>query len=221
MAKKPELDPALAAILAQNNVELDKEEEYKETPEQTHFRGEGVLYALEYPLSPRVTKVCKQCKNPFLANYNGTAHCSQECLVRNLREHFGIAWVPNQKSKLERWQIKAPPAVIPLAALQAMKVIVAQAEADLGYPLPIPDVKPFVVQYPYFGKVSVASESDYKLPASVALPGSVSTQPLEPHSSQSLPHESLSDKTEKEAQSQEQNQSKPDDDPFGEIFADL
>lgn len=223
MGRKPKLDPVLQAILDNNNIKLDKEIEYKETKESTHFRGEGVLYALEYPKSPRVTKVCKGCGDPFVTPYNGVSYCSRECMIVKLRSTFGIEWIPHEKSRREIFSVTAPPAIIPLAAIQAMKLIVAQAEADLGYPLPIPQVQPFVVKYPYFGgKPSAASEEDYKLPASVLLPSSASLLSPDDPQNQEIPlDEDSLDNFEKEAQFQEPIELVEFADPLGDLFADL
>jgi hypothetical protein len=186
---------------------LPDADEKKDPPERIRFRGEAVLYALEYPLSPRVTKRCQECKEPFLTMYKSVGYCSNECAVIHLRKHFGIAWKPNSLRK-EKWQIQAEPKTIPLKALQAMKAIVAQAEADLGFELVLPEILPFVPKSPYYRSQdnSAESEEDYRI--------SVSPEPLERRLEslsslasleQSVPPSS--DNSEKKVQSQEPEQS--------------
>jgi hypothetical protein len=139
--------------------------------------------------------------------YKSVGYCSNECAVIHLRKHFGIAWKPNSLRK-EKWQIQAEPKTIPLKALQAMKAIVAQAEADLGFELVLPEILPFVPKSPYYRSQdnSAESEEDYRI--------SVSPEPLERRLEslsslasleQSVPPSS--DNSEKKVQSQEPEQS--------------
>jgi hypothetical protein len=230
MAKKPALDPALAAILAANGLgeaveDVEKEKEYADSPEQIKFRGIGVLYALEYPLSPRVTKTCKResCGSVFLTNYNAVGYCSNECLQKDLSDRYGIKWEPNERGRKERWEVRVPPQIIPMQALRAMKAIVNQAELDLGHPIEIGvSQKPFSVKYPYFGELGdAASESDYKLPALAESPSSASLSEQAPHSLQSLPSSHSLDTTEKTVQSQAPELPVEHDDLFEDLFADL
>jgi hypothetical protein len=173
------VDDKIAELLAKHGVKkeefdiLPDEEEKKDPPERVRFRGEAVLYALEYPLSPRVTKRCKECNEPFLTLYKSVGYCGNECAVIHLRKHFGIAWRPSRDRRKEKWEIQAEPKTIPLKALQAMKAIVAQAEADLGYSIALPEILPFVPKSPYYRNQdnSAASEEDYRI--------SVSPEPLE------------------------------------------
>ena len=171
MAKKNADNDAVAALLAKYGVSqtdfetMPDAEEKKDSPERVAFRGEGVLYALEFPLSPRITKVCKECRDPFLSYYKAVAYCSQECTIRALRTHFGINWKPNRELKKERWETRGEPRLIPLKALQAMKAIVAQAEADLGFELVLPEIQSFVPKETYFSQqdTSYASEADFQI----------------------------------------------------------
>jgi hypothetical protein len=238
--KKVAIDPEVAALLAKHNVKapvIDEEvaDYSNETPETQRFRAEGILYSLEYPLSPRVTKVCKreECKRPFLSNYAAVAYCGNECLALDLRQHFGIAWVPHNRVKKEKWEVRAPAQIIPLQALLAMKTIVAQAEADLGYQLELPvDVKPFVVKYPYFGERSASSQEEYRLPApsqseleryQAATHSSASESQPAFEIPQTQNHVS-SQSPESPAPQSEQEKESPDktlDDPFADLFAGL
>lgn len=171
MPKKNADNDAVAALLAKYGVSqtefevMPDAEEKKDPPERVAFRGEAVLYALEYPLSPRITKVCKECKDPFSSYYKAVAYCSQDCTIRALRRHFGINWKPNRELKKERWETRGEPRLIPLKALQAMKAIVAQAEADLGFELVLPEIRPFVPKETYFSQqdTSYASEEDFRI----------------------------------------------------------
>lgn len=240
MKRVAAIDPEVAALLAKHNVKapvIDEEvaDYSNETPETQRFRAEGILYSLEYPLSPRVTKVCKreECKRPFLANYASVAYCGNECLALDLRQHFGIAWVPHNRVKKEKWEVRAPAQIIPLQALLAMKTIVAQAEADLGYQLELPvSVEPRVVEYPYFGKRSVSSEQAYRLPEpsqseqdrylGTLLGSAYESQPA----SEILPtqNHASSQSPESPAPQSEQEKQSPDKilvDPFADLFAGL
>ena len=195
-------------------------EEKKDPPEHVRFRGEAVLYALEYPLSPRITRECKECKEPFLTAYKGWAYCGNSCATIHLKRHFGLAWRPNRELSRERWERGGETGTIPLKALQAMKAIVAQAEADLGYELVLPEIQPFVPKSTYFRSqdIRAKSEEDYRI--------SVSPEPLERQleslSSLVSLEESVppsSDKTETKVQSQEPKQSSAYVDPFESLFS--
>lgn len=237
MKKVAALDPEVAALLAKHNVKapvVDPEvEEYSnESPETQRFRAEGILYSLEYPLSPRVTKTCKrqECGRPFLANYASVAYCGNECLALDLRQHFGIAWVPHNRVKKEKWEVRAPAQIIPLQALLAMKTIVAQAEADLGYQLELPvSIEKRVVKYPYFGERSVSSEEEYRLPAPSQSELDRYQAALSPEVSQSqqlseIPqiqnHVSLGSPESSALSLEQEPQSQPFD-PFADLFGDL
>jgi hypothetical protein len=139
----------LAAILAQfnvSNVEPEtvhgapvKPEELDDPPQRVAFRGQAVLRSLEYPSEERLTKVCKysECGNVFTSNYHSVAYCSMLCMEHELKKHFGLAWRPHARIKKERWEVQAEPEMIPMRALQAMKMIVARVESDLGRPIEI------------------------------------------------------------------------------------
>lgn len=220
------VDKKIAELLAKHGVDkkefdiLPDEDEKKDPPEQVRFRGEAVLYALEYPLSPRITRVCKECKEPFLATYKGWAYCSNACATTHLKKYFGLAWRPNREQNRERWERDGYTGTIPLKALQAMKAIVAQAEADLGYELVLPEIRPFVPKSPYYPSQDTrfASEEDYRI--------SVSPEPLEVRleslSSLASLEEQVplsSDNSEKKVQSQEQEESSDSFDPFESLFS--
>lgn len=229
-AKVAPLDPELAALLAKHNIkpaEVDAEvaAESIDPPDMIRFRAEGALYSLEYPLSRMLTRKCKWCKDPFRTNYQGQAYCGNACMASHLREKFGIAWTPANKVKKERWEIRVPAQVIPLQALLAMKTIVAQAEADLGYPLELPvDVKPFSLKFPYFGEKEVSSVEEYRLPEPSQLekdrylealgwPASDKHEAPIPYASESL-----------ETQvplSEPVTETKEESDPFDDIFSGL
>jgi hypothetical protein len=220
------VEDKIAELLAKHGVDkkefdiLPDAEEKKDPPEHVRFRGEAVLYALEYPLSPRITRECKECKEPFLTVYKGWAYCCNECAITHLKKYFGIAWRPNRELSRERWERGGEPRTIPLKALQAMKAIVAQAEADLGYSIALPEIRPFVPKSTYFHSQdnSASSEEDYRI--------SVSPEPLEVQlgtlSSLILLEEQVppsSDKTEKKVQSQEPMQPSQYVDPLAELFS--
>jgi hypothetical protein len=223
------IEDRIAELLAKHGASkedfdiLPDPEEKKDPPELVQFRGEAVLYALEYPLSPRVTKVCSSCKEPFQSYYKSVGHCSQECRVRALREHFGLAWSPNRELKKEKWEVRAEPRTIPLKALQAMKAIVAQAEADLGYSIVLPEIQPFVPKSSYWRNQDTAfsSENDFRISVS-PIPLEQNLEELQSLVSQSdealLSVPSL-DRTGKTAQSPELSESEPSSDPLADLFA--
>lgn len=220
------IDKKVAELLAKHGVKKEEFDtlpdagEKKDPPEMVRFRGEAVLYALEYPLSPRITRKCKECEEPFLTVYKGWAYCSNECCVTHLKKFFGLSWRPNLQMRQERWERGGATGTIPLKALQAMKAIVAQAEADLGYSIALPEIQPFVPKSTYFRSQdnSANSVEDYRI--------SVSPEPLEVQletlSSLVSQEESVlpsSDNSEKKVQSQEPEQSFASSDPLAELFA--
>lgn len=162
---------ALEDIFAQYGVEMpaettvEQERAMDETAEAQRLEGEWLLYSLKYPLSPRLTKLCARCGEPFQTNYQGMAHCSNKCCILELREKFGLDWKPANRRDKERWEPRIPASVIPSAALRAMKMLVAQAEADLGRPLDLGvPVQPYVLERPFRGSREMVSESTYSLP---------------------------------------------------------
>lgn len=223
------IEDRIAELLAKHGASkedfdiLPDPDEKKDPPELVQFRGEAVLYALEFPLSPRVTKVCKQCEEPFQSYYKSVGWCSQECRIRALREHFGLSWSPNRELKKEKWEVRAEPRTIPLKALQAMKAIVAQAEADLGYSLVLPEIQPFVPKATYWRNQDTAFSSEAEFRISVSpTPLDQSLEELQSLVSQSdvvpLSVPSL-DKTETKVQSPEPIESEALSDPLAELFA--
>lgn len=219
------LDTKVAELLAKHGVAkeefdmLPDAEEKKDPPAHVRFRGEAVLYALEYPLSPRITRECKECKEPFLTVYKGWAYCGNSCAVTHLKKYFGLAWRPNRELNRERWERDGQTKTIPLKALQAMKMIVAQAEADLGYSLVLPEIQPFVPKSSYFQSqdTSASSEEDYRISVS-PVPLEVQLESLSSLVSLEEPVLPSSDKTETKVQSQEPKQSSHYVDPFGSLF---
>jgi hypothetical protein len=144
-----EANAMLAAILAEHGVKNSDPEtthgepvratELDDTPQRVAFRGQAVLRSLEFPSEARLTKICKNedCKNVFVSNYHSVAYCSILCMEVKLKRHFGLAWTPHARIKKERWEVRAEPEMIPMRALQAMKMIVSRVEADLGHPIEI------------------------------------------------------------------------------------
>jgi hypothetical protein len=144
-----EANAMLAAILAEHGVKNTEPEtthgtpvtanELDDSPQRVAFRGQAVLRSLEFPSEERLTKVCKNedCGNVFVSNYHSVAYCSVLCMEIKLKKHFGLAWTPHARIKKERWEVRAEPEMIPMRALQAMKMIVARVEADLGRPIEI------------------------------------------------------------------------------------
>jgi hypothetical protein len=148
-AAEQEANAMLAAILAEHGIKNTEPEtthgppvtanELDDNPQRVAFRGQAVLRSLEFPSEERLTKVCKykECGNVFVSNYHSVAYCSVLCMEIELKKHFGLAWTPHARIKKERWEVRAEPEMIPMKALQAMKMIVARVEADLGHPIEI------------------------------------------------------------------------------------
>jgi hypothetical protein len=206
---------ALEDIFAQYGAEVpptlsaDIEEAMDDTPEEIRLEGEWMLYSLKYPLSPRITKTCSRCGEPFQTNYNGVGNCSNRCVIEELREKFGLLWTPGNRKNKEKWETRVPASIIPYSALRAMKKLVVQAEADLGKPIEIGvSVEKFVLPIPSrVGQRASVSESTYKLP-DLAEPEKAS-EPLPVHPSHSP-----------EALVQEDSVPEPpSEDPFAELFS--
>lgn len=174
-----EANAMLAAILAEHGIqnpepetthgEPVKSHELDDTPQRVLFRGQGVLRSLEMPTEERLTKVCKyeDCGNVFTSNYYSVAYCSILCCERALKKHYGLAWTPHARIRKERWEVRAEPEMIPMRALQAMKMIVARVEADLGRPIEI-DSQAFS-QIPS-GLLKPETEKESKSPSASELP---------------------------------------------------
>jgi hypothetical protein len=209
----------LAALAAKYNVETDElESENDDAPERVKFRGEALLYALEYPLQPRVTHECKECGDPFSSYYKNECYCSRLCLIRALRK-VGIEWKPNGNLRKESWERRAEPKQIPLKALQAMKAIVAQAEADLGYEIVLPEIAAFVPKQTYFPTLEQPRELESYRIAVSPTPEAHSVE-AEPSSASSLPQDQTSGNSAVlSAQSPEPIQSSQEPDPLEELFA--
>lgn len=220
------VEDKIAELLAKHGVAkeefdmLPDDEEKKDPPEHVRFRGEAVLYAMEYPLSPRITRECKECKEPFLALYKGWAYCSNGCSVTHLKKCFGLSWRPNRELQRERWERGGETATIPLKALQAMKAIVAQAEADLGYSIVLPEIQPFVPKQPYYPHqdIRASTEEDYRISVS-PIPLEVQLESLSSLVSQEEPAPLSSSTTGKTVQSLGQEQPSAELDPWAELFS--
>lgn len=121
------------------NGEPVQSHELDDPPQRVMFRGQGVLRSLEYPNEARLTRVCKSpdCGAYFVTNYYSVAYCSILCMEQDLKKYFGLAWKPHARIKKERWEVQAEPEMIPMQALQAMKMIVTRVETDLGRPIEI------------------------------------------------------------------------------------
>lgn len=154
MAKKPtavELETAamLRALLAEHGVVQPEDslivhesdpvtaQELDDSPQRQMFHAQAVVKSLEHPTEFRITQKCKECGDPYTTNYRATAYCSMLCAELHLKKHFGLAWRPHARIKKERWEVLAEPEIVPLKALQAMKLILTRVEADLGHPIEI------------------------------------------------------------------------------------
>lgn len=111
--------------------------ELDDKPQRVLFHGQAVLRSLEHPTETRLTKVCKECGDPFTSNYHSVAYCSTLCCEIACKRDFGLAWTPHSRIKKQKWEVRAEPEIVSLQALKAMKLIVAKVEADLGRPIEI------------------------------------------------------------------------------------
>lgn len=207
-----EANAMLAAILAEFNVakpepetthgEPVKSHELDDTPQRVLFRGQGVLRSLEMPTEERLTKVCKyeDCGNVFTSNYYSVAYCSILCCEQELKKTYGLAWTPHARIRKERWEVRAEPEMIPMRALQAMKMIVARVEADLGRPIEIDEQA--------FSRIPQGILKESELSSASELPEAL------PESPQHLP----SDKSKDQVQSV--RLSVEEDDSLSWLFAD-
>lgn len=145
------LDPWLANLLAsqgigQTEVKVAKEQHDKvrkttpteedmlDSAQRTQFRGEGVVRSLECPLAEKIVKECKRkgCGRVFATNYTAVGYCSMRCTELDLKERFGMAWIPHRDMQRERWEIRTEPYIITEEALIAMKLLVQDVENRLG-----------------------------------------------------------------------------------------
>lgn len=148
-AAEKEAAEMIAALLKEHGVELPEQaltvheaepvqaHELDDSPQRQMFHAQAVVKSLEHPTEFRITQRCKECGDPYTTNYRATAYCSMLCAEFNLKKHFGLAWRPHARIKKERWEVLAEPEIVPLKALQAMKLILTRVEADLGHPIEI------------------------------------------------------------------------------------
>lgn len=146
-----EANSFLADLLAQHGIKTPESvltvehgdpvtsKELDDSPQQVMFHAQGVLRSLDCPTEVRLTRICKndECRDIFATNYASVAYCSNLCCAYDLKKYFGMSWKPNARIKKETWEIRTEPEIIPMRALQAMKMIVDRVELDLGHPIPI------------------------------------------------------------------------------------
>ena len=124
-------------VLEVSGQEPVQSHELDDSPQRMLFHAQAVVKSLEHPTEFRITQKCKECGDPYTTNYRATAYCSILCAEFHLKKEFGLAWRPNARIKKERWEVLAEPEIVPFKALQAMKLIVARVEFDLGHPIEI------------------------------------------------------------------------------------
>lgn len=133
----------ILAGLAKHNPDL-KVEEMQEavkplySQESTMYIGQSVLNFFAARIQPRIEKgesevifdaryrewrikKCKTCGEEFAYawSYDGVANCSMECLEKSLQA-IGLTLTRDRDLKL-RWGLYSHPAIVPPAALQALK----------------------------------------------------------------------------------------------------
>jgi hypothetical protein len=147
-AAEQEAADFIAGLLAEQGITPDEipqtvhgeptqEHEMDDSPQRILFRAQGVLRSLEFPLEERLVRTCKNegCGAYYTTNYRAVAYCSMLCAEQDLKKYFGLAWKPHARIKKERWEVLTEPTMIPMQALQAMKLIVTQVESQLGRPI--------------------------------------------------------------------------------------
>jgi hypothetical protein len=167
-AAEQEAADFMASLLAEHGIEQPVELETKhgesvqpyeldDPPQRIMFRGQGVLRSLEYPLEERLTQTCKNedCGAYYTTNYRAVAYCSILCTEQDLKKKFGLAWRPHARIRRERWEVYTEPTMIPMQALQAMKLIVSQVESQLGRPI---DFEPSLFSQKHSEKSSSVSQ---------------------------------------------------------------
>lgn len=133
----------LASLLAAKGLDMPiPKEKLDDTPQRVAFRGQAALTSLESPSVGKITRVCKrkECGRYYTTNYYAVAYCSNECMQVTLKTMYGLAWIPSEDIKKERWEVKAEPEMLPMQAIIAMKMIVARVESDLGHPIEYPEL---------------------------------------------------------------------------------
>lgn len=121
--KKFEHDPAkVAALLGISVEDAAKHVEKTKAPDQLQNEAEAVL-AYAYNVGTWYNKKCKECKSPFVADYNYIAFCSMRCRKKQMTE-LGLGWNPS-RSEDQRWEALGiqTPAIVTPAALSALKVL--------------------------------------------------------------------------------------------------
>lgn len=140
---KKDAEKLAAWLKANGHDSVVVETALKEAPDhqdQKYLEVEGVLLYLNKP-AKFISKKCKACKEPFLANYHAVAYCSNACRAKTLFDETGIPWNPH-KSPTERWGGEAP-ILIPPAAVKKLRNFAESLLAQLDQPLLLaePDVE--------------------------------------------------------------------------------
>jgi len=176
-AKKQERALAnLAKLLEQHGVKVDVQEtkSYVNNAAVTESEKlEGVLASVRRP-GDFTYRICKRaaCGQPFGANYQSVAYCSDLCRIKDFEYTTGIKWNSN-KSPEERWggepPIVIPPEVIATMLPYAKRIVESfhslgvteQELADSVQPSPLPvqdespaesstpSPKPFLFEYDF------------------------------------------------------------------------
>lgn len=97
---------------------------------------EGVLRSLQRPSRIGVSRICKDCGEPFVTNYEFVAYCGDLCRASALKK-VGLTVWKNSFTDEEKWG-GVPPSLIPPDALKAMKAIIVQVERETGRPVEMP-----------------------------------------------------------------------------------
>lgn len=94
---------------------------------------EGVLRSLQRPSRIGISRICKDCNQPFVTNYEFVAYCGDLCRASALKKSGLTVW-KNSFTDEEKWG-GVPPSLIPPDALRAMKIIIDQVERETGRPV--------------------------------------------------------------------------------------
>lgn len=121
----------LQEYLLATGVDPEALKQAQQTPVQSRdessLEAEAVLAYVDNPKS-FLRKVCKRCEEPFLANFQSVAYCSDHCRSRALAQ-LGVQWNPH-RSMQDRWRGN-PPMIVPAAALRQIASLATQASLQI------------------------------------------------------------------------------------------
>lgn len=104
-------------------------EENQATQERTEWEAQSLLTCLTWPLKEVADKKCVRCGEHFLTGYDKVSYCSNKCTELDLRERFGIGYIP-KNSFYEQWGPMEPPLLIGPRQIQAMRDLLSLIDQE-------------------------------------------------------------------------------------------